>query len=66
MEVDERGEETGRVIGVELPILEFDDWDDVPDLPTLWQLHGQEPMHLKDLLKRVQRELRLQTATAGP
>lgn len=65
MQIDERGEETGRVVGIEIPILEFDAWDEIPDLPLLWQLGGWGPLPLAALLRRVQSELRLQTTPVG-
>lgn len=58
-ELDEREEETGRVAGAEVVgFLDFDSWDDIPDLGLLWQLPGEEPLPLVDLLKRVQLQLR--------
>jgi hypothetical protein len=63
-EVDESGVETGRIVGVEMAILEFDRWDDLPELDVLWQLSGLEPMPLDKLLRHVQRELRSQAAAA--
>ncbi|MBI4506841.1 MAG: hypothetical protein HY691_15015 [Chloroflexi bacterium] len=58
LEVDEDERETGRVVGVEMAILEFDRWGDLPTLDRPWQLRGWEPLPLDALLKRVQRELR--------
>lgn len=60
LEVDEHDEETGRIVGVELAILEFQRWDALPKLDLLWQLPGQEPLPLDELLRRIQRELRQQ------
>jgi len=58
LEVDEVGQETGRIAGVEIALLEFDRWETVPDLPLLWQLPGRSPLPLAALLQQVQRELR--------
>ncbi|MBI4499396.1 MAG: hypothetical protein HY689_16030 [Chloroflexi bacterium] len=60
-EVDEQDEETGRIAGVEIvDFLEFDRWEDLPDLGLFWQLPGQDPLPLDKLLKREQRRLRQQ------
>ncbi len=48
VEVDEAGGETGRVVGVELALLEL-----VPELPLLFELPGKEPLPLKELLIRL-------------
>ena len=57
--LDENEEETGEIAGIEIVgFLEFDHWDEIPDLPILWQLPGQEPLTLVQLLKRQQRQLR--------
>ncbi len=67
LEVDEHDTETGQIVGVELAILEFDCWDNLPKLDLLWQLPGQEPLPLDELLRRAQRELRQQAGhTASP
>ncbi|MCL4464503.1 MAG: hypothetical protein M1389_00460 [Chloroflexi bacterium] len=58
LEVDEHGQETGRIVGVEMSLLSFDRWEDLSRLDVLWQLPGQEPLPLDKLLKRVQKELR--------
>ncbi|HEY8475697.1 MAG TPA: hypothetical protein VIN09_02375 [Chloroflexota bacterium] len=60
LEVDEHGQETGRIVGVEMALLDFDRWDALPKLDVLWQLPGQEPLPLEELLKREQRRLRQQ------
>ena len=58
-ELDENEEPTGRVAGIEiLDFLRFDRWDALPRFPMLWQLPGQEPLALADLLQRLQPELR--------
>lgn len=58
-ELDEREEATGRIAGLEiLDFLKFDRWDDLPGFDLLWQLPGQEPLPLGELLKREQRRLR--------
>ncbi|HEY7065602.1 MAG TPA: hypothetical protein VII06_29275 [Chloroflexota bacterium] len=58
-ELDANEEPTGRVAGIEiLDFLRFDRWDAVPRFPLLWQVPGQEPLPLVDLLKRLQPELR--------
>ncbi len=62
LEVDENGEETGRIVGVEMALLEFDRWDDLPRLDVLWQLPGWKPLPLDKLLKRAQKELRQRKA----
>jgi len=58
LEVDEHGKETGRIVGIEMSLLSFDRWDDLPKLDVLWQLPGWKPLPLDKLLKRVQKELR--------
>ena len=65
LEVDEHDKETGQIVGVELAILEFDRWDDLLQLDLLWQLPGQEPLPLDELLKREQRRLRQQAERAA-
>jgi|SRR5579875_2005890 hypothetical protein len=60
LEIDEHGHETGRIVGVEMALLAFDQWDALPKLDVLWQLPGQEPLSLEELLKREQRRLREQ------
>ncbi len=62
LEVDEHGKETGRIVGIEMSLLSFDRWDDLPRLDVLWQLPGWEPLPLDKLLKRVQKELRKRKA----
>ncbi|MBI4507010.1 MAG: hypothetical protein HY691_15880 [Chloroflexi bacterium] len=60
-EVDEHDEATGRIAGVEIvDFLHFDRWDALPKLDVLWELPGQEPLLLDELLKREQRRLRQQ------
>jgi len=63
LEIDEQGQETGRIAGVEMPLLAFDRWEDLPKLDLLWELPGWEPLSLEELLKRLQRELRQGMAT---
>lgn len=57
-ELNEDEEETGRIAGVEIVgFLDFDWWDDVPDLSFLWHVRGYAPMPLRDVLQHLQREL---------
>ena len=63
IEVDEMGQDTGRVVGVEIALRAFERWDTVPELPILWQLPSRQPLPLKELLQQLQRELR--TPAAG-
>jgi hypothetical protein len=66
LELDETEQETGRIAGFEiLGFLEFDRWDALPELDLLWQLPGQEPLPLDELLKREQRRLRQQAERAA-
>jgi hypothetical protein len=59
--LDRQGEPAGEVVGLEIVgFLDFDRWEDLPRLDLLWQLPGQEPLPLKDLLQREQRRLRAQ------
>jgi hypothetical protein len=59
LELDAAEQETGRIAGFEvLGFLEFDRWDALPKLDVLWQLPGQEPLPLEELLKREQERLR--------
>ena len=65
LEVDEDENETGRVAGLEIVgFLEFEAWDELPDLGLLWQVADWEPLPLVDLLQREQQALR-QQQTAG-
>lgn len=57
LEVDDHGRETGGIVGVEMSLLSFDRWQDLPKLDVLWQLPGWKPLPLDKLLKRVQKEL---------
>jgi hypothetical protein len=66
LEINGDGQETGRIAGVEIALLDFERWESVPDLPTLWQLPGREPLPLKRLLQQVQRELRQQARATPP
>lgn len=55
----EYGRETGRIAGVEVVGPgDFDRWDEIPDLPGLWQIGGMEPLPIKELLRRIQRSFR--------
>ena len=57
--VDEHGEPEGMVVGIEIiDFLTFDRWDTLPILDALWQLPGEKPLPLKDLLRRAQLQLR--------
>ena len=61
--VDEDDRETGEAVGAEIiGFLDFDQWDELPDLDLLWQVGDQEPLPLDELLKRKQRELVERTA----
>ena len=64
--LDEQEAPTGPVTGVEIiSFLEFDSWENLPDLGLLLLLPGQKPLPLDELLKRAQKELRQQAkATA--
>jgi hypothetical protein len=65
-ELERDGEETERIVGVEvIGFLAFEDWDALPKLDVLWELPGQEPLPLEDLLKRLQRELRERAPAAA-
>ena len=64
LEVDEQGQETGRIVGVEMSLLSFDRWDDLPRLDVRWQLPGWEPLPLDELLRRVQSEFKSRAAAA--
>ena len=64
--LDQNEEPTGPVTGVEIiGFLEFNRWDALPQLDLLWQLPGQEPLPLDELLKREQRRLRQQAERAA-
>jgi hypothetical protein len=66
-ELDERDEATGKIVGVEiLDFLRYDRWDDLPKLDLLWQLPGQQPLPLDELLKREQQRLRREALAATP
>ena len=62
LELDDTEREPGRIAGLEIfDFLDFDRWDELPQLLLLWQLPGWEPLPLDELLKRKQHELRQQT-----
>jgi hypothetical protein len=64
--LDENEQETGEIAGVEMiGFLDFDRWEDLPEIPLLWQLPGWEPLPLEELLKREQQLLR-EKASASP
>ncbi len=64
--LDQNEEPTGPVTGIEIVgFLGFDRWDALPKLDLLWQLPGQEPLPLDELLKREQRRLRQQAERAA-
>lgn len=65
--LDENEQETGEIAGVEVvDFLGFDRWDDLPDIPLLWQVQSWEPLPLKELLKRTQKALQgKERKTAG-
>jgi hypothetical protein len=50
---------------VALPLLELDRWQELPALDVLWQLPGQEPLPLRELLQHEQRRLRAQAGAAS-
>lgn len=57
--LDENEEMTDGIAGVEMiDFLHFERWDDLPELPMLWQIPGWEPLPLMDVLKRGQALLR--------
>ncbi len=59
--LDENEEETDEIAGIEIiDFLEFDRWGDIPKVPFLWQLPGGEPLPADELLRRMQRELRVE------
>ncbi len=59
--LDEHDRETDQIAGVEIVgFLDFDRWDDLPRLPLLWRLPGQEPLPLDALLRQQQQVLRRQ------
>lgn len=64
--LDQNEEPTGPVTGVEIiGFLTFDRWDTLPKLDLLWQLPGQDPLPLDELLKREQRRLRQEAEQAA-
>jgi hypothetical protein len=51
--------ETDAIAGLEIiGFLDFDRWDDLPELPGLWRLSELEPLPLRVALQRKQAELR--------
>ncbi|MBC7341127.1 MAG: hypothetical protein H5U02_01510 [Clostridia bacterium] len=55
----ECGRETGKIAGIEIiGLKDFTQWDEIPDLPGLWQIGGAEPLPIKELLKKIQSSLR--------
>ena len=64
--LDERERETKRVAGIEIVgFLRFDCGDDLPTLPTLWRLPGEEPRALADFLRSLQAELRAESGQSS-
>lgn len=59
-ETDEEFEkETGAIAGIEIVgFKDFARWDDIPDLPGLWQLEGAKPLPLRELLRQIQSSLK--------
>ncbi len=63
--LDECEEPTGEIAGLEIVgFLTFDRWQELPELGLRWQLPGQEPLPLRELLQREQRRLRAQAGAA--
>lgn len=57
--LDENEEMTDKIAGIEImDFLQFDRWNDLPNLSLLWQLPGWEPLPADKLLRRVQQEFR--------
>lgn len=57
--LDEHEQANGAIVGVEIDdFLAFDRWNVLPKLPILWELPGEEPAPLADVLRRVQARLR--------
>lgn len=57
--LDRNRQRTGQLAGVHIVgFLDFDDWDELPDLPILWQLPGKEPEPLTSLLRSEQERVR--------
>lgn len=64
-EIDDDEERTGRLAGVEVVgFLTFERWHDLPELPVLWELPGEEAAPLVDVLRRVQARLRRRVLTS--
>ncbi len=65
--IDADEQETGDVAGVEiLGFSTFGEWEDLPRLPLLWQLPGNAPVPLIELLQQLQRELPTRRSGAAP
>ena len=65
--LDDRGEATGEVVGVEIDgFPDFDRWEALPALAELWQLLDREPVPPTDLLRRLLEELGAQGRVATP
>lgn len=63
-EIDEDWQETGRIAGVEIVgFSTFNQWDLLPDLPLRWQLPGQEPLALRQVLEMIQSHVRKEATT---
>ena len=61
VESDEYDEPTGRVAGLEVVgFLDFNRWDRLPNLSTLWQVARDKPRPLVELLKQEQKALHQQ------
>lgn len=57
-QVDAQDRLTGRIAGLEIiGFSTFNRWDDIPDLPLRWQLPGDTPRALKDILMEIQRQI---------
>jgi hypothetical protein len=65
--LDEAEKETGEVAGVRImDFLDFDQWEELPKLPLLWQIPGWEPLPLEEVLKREQQLLKEEAAKPAP
>jgi hypothetical protein len=57
--LDRDDRETDLIAGLEIiGFLDFNRWDELPELPGLWRLSELEPLPLHEALKRKQTELR--------
>jgi len=63
--LDGAEEPTGEIVGVEIVgFLEFDEWDEIPDLPVRWSINDGPAESPKEALRILQGQLRARARLA--